>query len=108
MEMIITDVALRERMRQIKKCRVIFEKEKKVVVLDPVSFMELANKYAGSNGKYLWCDNPACAFQGIYDIDEYETYVCPIEDLSEEELIKINNIKPKPPILPDETHDEIY
>ena len=99
MDMIITDAsALRDRMRQIKKNREKFVKNNEGVIVDHDAFMSIINKYADSHGKYLASDNPACAFMGVYDIDECEGYYCPIEDLSEEEINKICSLRPQPPM----------
>ncbi len=90
MDIITSDVAIRNRMREIKTNRDKFVKGNEGVILDSVSFMEIVNKYLDSRGTYLHADNPMCSFKGFYSVDEYVDFVCPIEDLSEEDISKID------------------
>jgi hypothetical protein len=88
---------IRERMRLIKENRENFSKNNKGTVLDSKSFMSVVNKYADSCGKYMFNDYPPCAYCGVIDINENKNYYCPIEDLTEKEIEKIDSLKPQPP-----------
>jgi hypothetical protein len=89
-------------MHEIKKNREKFIKENPYdVIIDSMSFMILIDKYMFSSKNssknsskiYLWSDNPSCGFLGLYDIDDYKTHYCPIEDFTDEEMKKIDNCK---------------
>ena len=96
---ITNERSIRDRMRQIKENREKFAKEDRGIILSSKEFMSLVNKYADSCGKYLCGDDISCAYVGISDIDKYEDYFCAIEDLTEEEIKKIDSLKPQPPSI---------
>ena len=97
--MIITQAAIRERLRNIKKERDRFHKENNpdfYILLSAQEFMGLMEKYKKNKGKYCWQDNPACSFVGLFDAEEYLEYFCPMEDLSEDQFQVVDNLRPKP------------
>lgn len=94
-----TSPVFRERMRQIKKSREKFNNDMGTgdTILSADCFMDIISRYIKHPTLYSWCDVPSCAYFGIYDVEKYENYYCPIEDLTEEEIIRIDGVKPKPP-----------
>ena len=86
-----------KRMHQIKQNREKFREKINTHVLDSKSFMSMVEKYADTHGKYMFNDDPLCAYMGILDITKDKCYFCAIEDLTELEIKKIDSFKPRIP-----------
>ena len=77
----IIQAEIRARFKQILDARRVLAEDDSNIIVNKDSFMKMLSEKA-----YLHSDNPAASLKGLYNVDDYVTYYCPLEDFTEEEL----------------------